>query len=265
MREKKVAITVKNLVKYFDGRKVLDGVNLEIYQGETFVIMGGSGCGKSTLLRHMTGAILPDEGKVYFGDKDLTALNEDEQESVKRRFGMCFQSSALLDYMNVEENVSLPLKEHTKLDPKIISIIVKMKLNLVGLSGFENLMPSMLSGGMKKRVGLARAISMDPEAVFYDEPTAGLDPIVCAVVDKLILDLNKKLLLTSVVVTHNMESVFRIADRVAMLHKGRVLQIGTPEEIKNSKDEIVQQFINGRLEGPISFAATDEVNYSGEG
>jgi phospholipid/cholesterol/gamma-HCH transport system ATP-binding protein len=243
----------------------LDGITLDIYHGETFVIMGGSGCGKSTLLRHMTGAMKPDSGKIFFGDKDLTSLDEDQTEQVKRRFGMCFQSSALLDYLNVQENVSLPLREHTTLDPKIISIIVKMKLSLVGLSGFENLMPSMLSGGMKKRVGLARAISMDPEAVFYDEPTAGLDPIVCAVVDKLILDLNKKLLLTSVVVTHNMESVFRIADRVAMLHKGRVLQIGTPDEIKNSKDPIVQQFINGRLDGPINFSESiEDINYSGE-
>lgn len=266
MKDKKIAISVQNLVKYFDGRKVLDGISLDIYQGETFVIMGGSGCGKSTLLRHLTGAILPDEGRVLFGDKDLSTLNEDERDAIKRRFGMCFQSSALLDYLNVEENVSLPLKEHTRLDPKIISIIVKMKLSLVGLAGFENLMPNMLSGGMKKRVGLARAISMDPEAVFYDEPTAGLDPIVCAVVDKLILDLNKKLLLTSIVVTHNMESVFRIADRAVMLHKGKVLQIGTPEEIKNSKNEIVQQFINGRLDGPISFSDTkEEINYSGEG
>lgn len=265
MRDPKVAISVQNLVKYFDGRKVLDGITLDVFQGETFVIMGGSGCGKSTLLRHMTGAIKPDSGKVFFGDKDLTALNSDETEAVKRRFGMCFQSAALLDYLNVEENVSLPLREHTKLDPKIISMIVKMKLSLVGLSGFEHLMPSMLSGGMKKRVGLARAISMDPEAVFYDEPTAGLDPIVCAVVDELILDLNKKLLLTSVVVTHNMESVFRIADRVAMLHKGRVLQIGTPEEIRHSKDPIVQQFINGRLDGPIQFTESlEDVNFSGE-
>jgi len=253
MPERKVAISVQNISKHFDGRKVLDDVSLDIYQGETFVILGGSGCGKSTLLRHMSGAIQPDNGKVFFGDKDLTRLSEDEQEKIKRRFGMCFQSSALIDYLNVEENVGLPLREHTELDPQIISVIVKMKLNLVGLQDFSNLMPNMLSGGMKKRVGLARAISMDPEVVFYDEPTAGLDPVVCAVVDKLILDLSKKLLLTSVVVTHNMESVYRIADRVAMLYKGRVLEIGTPEQIRNSKNEIVQQFINGRIEGPINF------------
>lgn len=251
MDQKKAAISVQNVVKYFDDRKVLDGVSLDIYPGETFVIMGGSGCGKSTLLRHMIGAIQPDAGKVYIGEKDLTAMSEEGREKVKRRFGMSFQSAALLDFLTVEENVSLPLKEHTNLDPEIIKMIVKMKLSLVGLQGSENLMPSMLSGGMKKRVGLARAIAMDPEIVFYDEPTSGLDPVVCAVIDNLIMDLSKKLLLTSVVVTHNMESVFRIADRVAMLYNGRVLEIGTSEEIKNSKNEIVQQFIQGKLEGPI--------------
>jgi len=257
MNEKKVAISVRNLVKYFDQHKVLDGVSLDIYQGEIFVIMGGSGCGKSTLLRHMSGAIKPDSGEVFFGDKDLTKIRYVEKEKIKRRFGMCFQSAALIDYMTVEENVSLPLREHTSLDPSIINILVQMKLNLVGLKGFEKLMPSMLSGGMRKRVGLARAIAMDPEVVFYDEPTAGLDPIVCAVVDKLILDLSKKLLLTSVVVTHNMESVWRIADRVAMLYNGQVLEVGTPDQIRNSSNPIVQQFINGRIEGPINFLDRD--------
>jgi phospholipid/cholesterol/gamma-HCH transport system ATP-binding protein len=251
--EKKVAISVRNLVKYFDSRKVLDGISLDVYQGETFVIMGGSGCGKSTLLRHMSGAIRPNSGKVSFMDKDLTEMTEAEKDKIKRRFGMCFQSAALIDYLNVGDNVALPLREHTNLDPKIIAILVKMKLNLVGLQGFENLMPNMLSGGMKKRAGLARAIAMDPEIVFYDEPTAGLDPVVCAIIDKLILDLSKKLLLTSIVVTHNMESVFRIADRVAMLHEGKVLQIGTPQEIKDSPNTIVQQFIRGEIEGPINY------------
>jgi len=253
MEEKKIAISVKNVMKSFDGRVVLDDINIDVRRGEIFVIMGASGCGKSTLLRHLSGAITPDSGQVVFDGKDMTTLNEDEKEKIKRRFGMSFQSSALLDYLNVEDNVSLPLREHTDLDPKIISIIVKMKLNLVGLQGFEELMPSMLSGGMRKRVGLARAIAMDPEVIYYDEPTSGLDPVVCAVVDKLIVDLSKKLLLTSVVVTHNMESVYRIADRVAMLHKGKVLEIGTPEEIKKSKNEILQQFIKGEIDGPISY------------
>jgi phospholipid/cholesterol/gamma-HCH transport system ATP-binding protein len=252
-REKKIAISVQNLGKSFDGRKVLEGVSLDVYQGETFVIMGGSGCGKSTLLRHMIGAIRPDTGKIFIGDKDLTTMTPAEEEKIKRKFGVSFQSSALIDYMTVGENVALPLSEHTSLDPKIISVLVKMKLNLVGLQGFENLLPNMLSGGMKKRVALARAIAMDPEIVFYDEPTAGLDPVVCAVVDRLILDLSRKLLLTSIVVTHNMESVFRIANRVAMLHDGKVLEVGTPQEIKDSKNPIVQQFIKGQIEGPIDY------------
>jgi len=247
------AVSVRNLRKSFGGREVLKGVSLDIQRGEIFVILGGSGCGKSTLLRHMTGAIHPDSGEVFFNGKDITQINDEEMEKVKRRFGMSFQSAALLDFLNVEENVSLPLQEHTDLDPKIISVIVKMKLNLVGMSGAEKLYPSQLSGGMKKRVGLARAIAMDPEIIFYDEPTAGLDPVVCHVVDKLIVDLSRKLLLTSVVVTHNMESVYRIADRVAMVHQGQVLQVGTPQEIKESADPIVQQFINGEIEGPVNY------------
>ncbi|MFA5060576.1 MAG: ABC transporter ATP-binding protein [Candidatus Omnitrophota bacterium] len=253
MEQKKIAISVRDLHRSFNNRKVLNGVNLDIYEGEIFVIMGGSGCGKSTLLRHMIGALTPDMGKVFFGGRDLTTLTSAEKEKIQRKFGMSFQSSALLDSLSVEDNVSLPLKEHTKLDPHIISIVVRMKLGLVGLRGFEHLMPSMLSGGMRKRVGLARAISMDPEIVFYDEPTAGLDPIVSAVIDKLIVDLSKKLLITSVVVTHDMNSVFRIADRIAMLHAGQVLEIGTPDEIRNSKNKMVQQFIKGETEGPVNF------------
>lgn len=251
MSDKKIAVSVKNLEKTFGGRKVLEDINLNIYDGETFVIMGGSGSGKSTLLRIMTGGIIPDSGEVYFGDQEIARLSEEEKETIRRRFGMSFQSAALLDSLSVEQNVSLPLQEHTKLTDKVIGIIAKMKLNLVGLQGFENYLPSMLSGGMRKRAGLARAIAMDPEIVFYDEPTAGLDPVMCAVIDKLILDLTKKLNLTSIVVTHNMESVFRIADRVAMLYQGKVLEVGTKEQIKNSKNTIVQQFINGEIEGPI--------------
>ena len=251
MSDKKEAIVVQNISKIFGTLKVLDNVSMEIYKGETFVILGGSGSGKSTMLRIMAGGIKPTSGKVYFDGTDLSTLKERDAEKIKRRFGMSFQSSALMDFLTVEENVSLPLREHTTLDKSIINIISKMKLGLVGLQGFEDYYPSQLSGGMKKRVGLARAIAMDPEVVFYDEPTAGLDPVVCAVIDKLILDLTKKLKLTSVVVTHNMESVFRIADRVAMLYRGNLLQVGTPEEIKNSNDPIIKQFINGEIEGPI--------------
>ena len=166
---------------------------------------------------------------------------------------MSFQGSALFDSMSVGENIGLPLREHTKLEDSVIDIVVKMKLELVGLRGFGNLMPSEISGGMKKRVGLARAIAMDPEIVFYDEPTAGLDPIVAGVIDKLILDLSKKLSITSVVVTHDMGSVFKIADRIAMLYEGKVVEVGTKEEIKNSKNGIIQQFITGNPDGPIKF------------
>ena len=171
---------------------------------------------------------------------------------------MLFQSGALFDSMTGGENISLPLRERTKLDSNIINIIVKMKLELVGLRGFENLMPSQLSGGMKKRVGLARAIVMDPSIVFYDEPTAGLDPVMTGVVDKLTIDLTKKLNITSVVVTHDMNSVFRIADRIVMLHQGNVLEIGTPDEIRHSKNPIIRQFVAGSAEGPISFFQTGD-------
>jgi len=258
MPQKNITISIKNLHKSFGDRKVLDGINMDIYAGETFVIMGPSGCGKSTLLRHLIGALRPDSGQVFFGDKDLASLSEVQKDQIRKKFGMSFQSSALLDSLSVEDNVSLPLKEHTHLDPNIISIIVKMKLALVGLRGVERLMTSMLSGGMRKRVGLARAIAMDPEIVFYDEPTAGLDPVMSAVIDHLILDLSKKLLITSVVVTHDMNSVFRIADRVAMLHLGKVLEVGTPEEIRNSKNKIVQQFIKGETEGPMNIIDKDD-------
>jgi len=251
--EKEKIIEIRDLVKTFDGRIVLDGISLDIYKGETLVIMGGSGCGKSTLLRHMTGGIKPDSGKILIKGKDVTKIKEAEMDEIRKKFGLLFQSGALFDSMTVEENISLPLREHTKLRDNIIKIMIKMKLELVGLRGFENMMPSMLSGGMKKRVGLARAIAMDPEIVFYDEPTAGLDPIVAGVIDKLILDLSEKLNITSVVVTHDMQSVFRIADRIAMLYQGKVLQIGTPDEIKNTKNEMVKQFIEGSPEGPIKF------------
>ena len=251
MAEKRIAISIRNIDKTFGDRKVLDNVSFDIYKGETFVIMGGSGSGKSTLLRIMTGAIKPSRGSIFFGDKDLHSLSHDEIDKIKRRFGMSFQSAALLDFLTVEQNVSLPLREHTRLDPKVISIIARMKLNLVGLQGFENYFPSMLSGGMKKRVGVARAIAMDPEVVFYDEPTAGLDPVVCAVVDQLIVDLTKKLNLTSIVVTHNMESIWRIADRVAMVYRGKLIEVGTREQIRNSKNKYIEQFINGFIDGPI--------------
>lgn len=251
--EREVVIEVKDLVRRFGNRTVLNGINLKIYRGETFVIMGGSGCGKSTLLRHIIGNLKPTSGRVILLGEDITDRYGSELDKVRKKIGMSFQSSALFDSMTVGENVSLPLREHTRLDKSVIDIMVTMKLELVGLRGFENLLPSELSGGMKKRVGLARAIAMDPQIIFYDEPTAGLDPIVAAVVDKLIVDLSKKLQVTSVVVTHDMKSVMSIADRIAMLYEGRVLEVGTPGEITNSRNEIVQQFINGSPDGPVRF------------
>jgi phospholipid/cholesterol/gamma-HCH transport system ATP-binding protein len=260
MEQKEIVIDIRDVYKKFGQRQILSGASLQVYRGETMVIMGGSGCGKSTLLRHMVGAIRPDSGSVHVMGKDIANLGEEELDAVKKKFGMLFQSGALFDSLNVKENVAMPLRENTKLDDNIISIVVKMKLELVGLRGFEDLMPSQLSGGMKKRVGLARAIAMDPEIVFYDEPTTGLDPIMAGVIDKLILDLSKKLSITSVVVTHDMKSVFRIADRIAMLHEGKVVQAGLKDEIKNTANPIVKQFINGDPEGPINFFM-DKDNY----
>ncbi len=250
---KEVVISVKNLTKNFGDRRILNDVSLEIREGETLVIMGGSGCGKSTFLRHLIGAIRPDAGEVWMFGQNIAKVTDDEMDEIRKKFGMLFQSGALFDSMTVAENIGLPLREHTKLDESVISIMIKLKLELVGLRGFENLMPSQLSGGMKKRVGLARAIVMDPKIVFYDEPTAGLDPVMTGVIDKLTIDLTKKLQITSVVVTHDMASVFRIADRIVMLHQGNIVQIGTPDEIKNSANPIVRQFIKGDAEGPISF------------
>ena len=253
MADKEAVIKADNVVRRFGDRTVLNGISLEIYRGETFVIMGGSGCGKSTFLRHIIGSLKPDSGSIQLLGRDLGALGEDEMDRLRLKIGISFQSSALFDSMTVGENVVLGLKEHTKLAKSVRDIVVKMKLEMVGLRGFEDLMPSQISGGMRKRVGLARAVAMDPEIVFYDEPTAGLDPIVAGVIDKLILDISKKLSITSVVVTHDMKSVFSIADRVAMLYEGKVLEVGTPSEIRNSKNPMVQQFINGSPDGPIRF------------
>lgn len=250
-------ISLKNVSKYFQDRKVIDNVNLDIYCGETFVIMGCSGSGKSTLLRLMTGVIRPDEGSVVIKGKDIAKVSDQELDEVRKSFGMLFQYSALLDSLTVEDNVSLPLREHTKLAHDIIRIIVKMKLSLVGLRGYENYYPSQISGGMRKRVGLARAIALDPAIVFYDEPTSGLDPVLGGVTDKLIKDLSTKLLITSVVVTHDMQSVFNIADRIAMIHKGQVVAVGEPAQMKGTDNAFVQQFIHGSPEGPIDLFKED--------
>jgi len=249
----KPVISVSNITKSFSGRMILNDISFDIHRGEVFVIMGCSGGGKSTLLKHLIGALKPDKGRVVIGSTDINTIDEDSFDELKKKFGMVFQYAALLDSLTVEDNVALPLREHTRLPEETIKIIVKMKLGLVGLRGFETYYPAELSGGMRKRAGLARAIALDPEIVFYDEPTSGLDPVMAAVIDKLIRDLSEKLSITSVVITHDMQSVFKIADRVAMLHKGEIVALDKPEEIRKLQDPVVQQFIKGEHEGPIDF------------
>lgn len=246
-----VIIRVKDLVKTFDGRIVLDGINLEIEKGKVTAIMGGSGCGKSTLLRHLIGVLRPDSGEIWVKDKDITKFDEEEMEAYRKKFGMLFQGGALLNSLTVRDNIALPLREHTQLDEKIIGMIVKMKLELVGLRDFEHLKPAQLSGGMQKRVALARALALDPEIVYYDEPTSGLDPVVGGVIDQLMMDLSHRLNITSVVVTHDTRSAFKIAHKMVVLFRGKVVAEGTPEEIQGSKDPLVQQFIKGSPDGPI--------------
>ena len=261
--ETKNIIEIKNLVKTFDGRPVLDGLDLEIPEGKITVIMGGSGCGKSTLLRHLIGLLVPTEGSILIDGENIVGMSENEMNKVRRKFGMLFQGSALFNSLTVEENVALPLREHTGLSDSIIRIIVKVKLELVGLTGFEHFRPHQISGGMKKRVALARAIALDPKIVFYDEPGAGLDPITAAMIDQLILDLSRKLRITSVVVSHEMKSAFRIADKIIILRKGKVLEMGTGTEIQNSKNSYVRQFISGEPDGAIPLMQTSEAYLKG--
>lgn len=253
-----LAIVVKNLVKKFDDRTVLDGLNFVVKKGEILVIMGGSGCGKSTLLKHLIGSIRPTSGSIEMLGQDITQLNEEEMDGIRKKIGILFQSGALFNSMTLGENIALSLREHTGLSEDIIKIMVKMKLELVGLRDFEHLKPAQISGGMKKRVGLARAIALDPQIMFYDEPSAGLDPVASGMIDELMMDLNKKIGVTSIVVTHEMDSAFKIAHRMILLFKGRVVAEGTPAEIRASKDPLVQQFINGYPDGPIPLRVSNK-------
>jgi phospholipid/cholesterol/gamma-HCH transport system ATP-binding protein len=244
-------IEVCHLRKAFAGRVVLEDVSFTVARGTVCVVMGGSGSGKSTILRHLIGAYRPDAGQIYLDGEEITRLSERDLQRVRRKFGMLFQGGALLNSLTVGENVALPIRHHTDLQEETIAIMVKLKLELVGLRDAEHLKPSQLSGGMQKRISLARAIALDPKIVFYDEPSAGLDPIVSGVIDTLMVDLTKKMGITSVVVTHDMSSAFRIADHMIMLHRGRIVASGTPDEIKQSDDLLVQQFITGAPDGPI--------------
>jgi phospholipid/cholesterol/gamma-HCH transport system ATP-binding protein len=244
-------IEVTNLVRGFGDRVVLNDISFNVNRGDTLVIMGGSGCGKSTLLRHLIGSMRPTSGSVKLFDEDITNMKERELERVRLRFGMLFQSGALLASQTVGENVALPLLQHTDKSIDEIEEIVKRKLQMVGLTGFEDLKPDEISGGMKKRVGLARALALDPELLFSDEPTSGLDPIMTAVVDELTLKLTHGSHMTAVVVSHDMTSAFRIATRMIMLGHGGIVAQGTPDEIRNSPNPEVQQFIHGEADGPI--------------
>lgn len=241
-------IAIRDLHKSYGRKKVLDGVELEIQTGETMVIMGRSGCGKSVLLRHIIGLARPDRGTVAIDGTDITRIKKHELYAIRRRFGMLFQGAALFDSMTVAQNVGLGLKEHSPLSDGEIAGKVAEKLALVGMSGTEQLMPSELSGGMKKRVGLARALAMDPAYILYDEPTTGLDPITADKINDLMMSLAQKLSLTSIAVTHDMVSANKIADRIAMLHQGRIIFCGTPEQIKKAPDQNIQQFIRGEAD-----------------
>ncbi len=244
-------IDIINLHKSFNGNHVLRGVDLHIERGETMVVIGGSGCGKSVLIKHIIGLLRPDEGRVVIGGVDISQLGEKDLNEFRKKYGMLFQGAALFDSLTVWENVGFGLMQHTHLSREEIREMAKHKLEMVGLKGVEGLMPSELSGGMKKRVGLARAIAMEPEIILFDEPTTGLDPIMADAINDLIVEMKKKLNVTAVAITHDMVSAYKIGDRIAMLYDGKILEVGTPEEIKRSENPVVHQFITGSSVGPI--------------
>lgn len=244
-------IEIKDVFKNFRDNQVLQGVDLTIKKGETMVIIGRSGCGKSVLLKLIMGLMKPDSGKIFVNGDEVTSLNDKDLSKLRQKFGMLFQSAALFDSMTVDENVGLALREHTKLPEEEINRRVVEKLKMVGLSGVGEKKPAELSGGMKKRVGLARAIAMDPDFVLYDEPTTGLDPIMADVINDLIIRLRNTLSITSIAVTHDMVSAYKIADRIAMLYDGKIIFVGMPEEVKSTSDPTVRQFVEGMAQGPI--------------
>jgi phospholipid/cholesterol/gamma-HCH transport system ATP-binding protein len=244
-------IKVVGVEKRFADNEVLRGTNLSIKKGETIVVIGRSGCGKSVLLKHIIGLMQPDKGNVYVDGIEVTALSHRGLFDLRQKFGMLFQSAALFDSLTVWENVGLGLIEHTDMPKEEIRQRASEKLALVGLRGVEDVKPAELSGGMKKRVGLARAITMDPEIVLYDEPTTGLDPIMADVINELICNLKKTLSITSIVVTHDMTSAYKVGDRIAMLYEGEIIYDGTPEEVRCCGHPVIQQFVEGRAEGPI--------------
>jgi phospholipid/cholesterol/gamma-HCH transport system ATP-binding protein len=245
-------ISLRNLRVSYGEREILHGIGFDVMRGETLVILGGSGSGKSTLLRTLVGLEKPSSGEIWLKGKNIAAISSHEMDAIRKRIGMSFQGGALFGSMTVGENVALPLREHTKLEDSTIEIILRLKLDQVGLSGFENYMPSQLSGGMKKRAAVARALAMDPEILFFDEPSAGLDPIIAAGVDELILDLKKAFHMTIIVVTHELASAFLIADRMVLIDKGNVVAIGSKEEMRSSTHPRVRQFLDRIAEPEVS-------------
>jgi phospholipid/cholesterol/gamma-HCH transport system ATP-binding protein len=246
------AIQVLDITKRFGNQTVLDAIRLDVFEGETLVILGGSGSGKSTLLRLMIGNLMPDGGEIDALGEPLSKMTPNELSEYRKSIGVLFQSGALFNSMTVAENVALPLREHSELPDETIEIIVKIKLELVGLRESADRLPAELSGGMKKRAGLARALALDPKILFYDEPSAGLDPVTSAEIDELIIDLNQKLGVTSVVVTHEMDSAFRIADRMVLLDRGKFIVSGTPDQMRENTDPLVRQFVHGLTVGPLT-------------
>jgi phospholipid/cholesterol/gamma-HCH transport system ATP-binding protein len=245
-------IVIDHVSKSFGNRHVLRDCCLEIKRGETMVIIGSSGTGKSTLLRTIIGLTEPDAGRVFVDGKDVHALSPRELSDLRARMGYLFQSGALINWLTVAENLALPLQEKTRLPRDEIDRRIDRALDLVDLRGTRDLRPDQLSGGMRKRAGLARSLVTEPEILLYDEPTTGLDPVTAHIIDQVVVDLRNKLGVTSVVVSHDMEGVYRIADRVAMLYDGRIIATGTPSEFKNAVDPIVRQFVHGALEGPLA-------------
>jgi phospholipid/cholesterol/gamma-HCH transport system ATP-binding protein len=245
-------IEIIDLHKSFGKKQVLTGVNLTVEKGESMVVIGGSGSGKSVLIKHIIGILEPDAGTIRIDGIDLTTLHENGLYEIRKKFGMLFQMAALFDSMTVWENVGFSLLRSKKMTPKEVKAVASEKLRLVGLVGVEEVMPSELSGGMKKRVGLARAIAHEPEILLYDEPTTGLDPIMADAINDLIVEMKHRLKVTSIAITHDMQSAYKIADRIAMLYEGKIVETGTPEEIRNTQNALVRQFVTGSAVGPIT-------------
>ncbi|HNR34457.1 MAG TPA: ABC transporter ATP-binding protein [Candidatus Hydrogenedentes bacterium] len=246
--ENDVLIEVENIVTHYGETLVLDGISCKIRRNEIFVIIGGSGCGKTTLLKNLTGLLRPTSGRISFFGKDITAADEDELSKIQRRFGIAFQSSGLFNSMTVGDNVALPLREYGNMSEDLIGAVVRLKLSLVGLAHAEHLMPDELSGGMKKRAGLARALALDPPVVFFDEPSAGLDPIMASGLDDLVLTLKKLLGITFVIVTHELDSIRKVADRVLMLDRGKAVFLGTLNEALTADIPRLRQFFDRRAD-----------------